>query len=64
MDRIEKLNKLENIKQQYILLRNYALYCKTIIDSNKLQEEKTNEYEYVKKLVLTKPYYGKQLIVG
>ena len=61
MNRLEKLNKLESIKQKYILIRNCALYCKSV---NNNLDNKNKEKQVVKTLVLTKPFYGKQLRVG
>ena len=63
MNRIEKINKLENIKQKYILLKNYVIYCQTNLPDLYKEKENKKENEYVKKLVLTKPFYGKQLKV-
>lgn len=60
MNRIEKIKKLEDMKQQYIALRNYIELNKDILDN----KEKQKENGYVKTLVLTKPFYGKQLRVG
>ena len=62
MNRLEKLQRLENIKQKYIYLRNIVLYCKNIQHEEELS--KTNQKEIVKTLVLTKPFYGRELRVG
>ena len=60
MNRLEKLQRLENIKQKYIYLRNIVLYCKNI----QHEEELSKENQKVKTLVLTKPFYGRELVVG
>ena len=60
MNRIEKINKLENIKQKYINLRKYILYYYSILNNDK---EKNVQKEPVKKLILTKSFYGKQIKV-
>ena len=60
MNRIEKIKRLENIKQRYIIIRNYIENNREILDN----KEKQKEHGYVKSLVLTKPFYGKQLRVG
>lgn len=62
MNRLEKLQRLEDIKQKYILLRNIVLYCKNIQHEEELSKE--NKKEKVKTLVLTKPFYGRELRVG
>ena len=62
MNRVEKINKLENIKRKYILLRNVALYCKNLELNNEKAQEK--QLTNVKTLVLTKPFYGRELRVG
>lgn len=61
MNKLEKLQKLENIKQKYILLRDFVLYCKYLQFNEDLSTEKKNEK--VKTLVLTKPFYGRDLKV-
>ena len=61
MNRLEKINKLEIIRQKYINIRNNILYCKSIIDNRELEHQ--NKNEPIKKLVLTKPFYGKQIKV-
>ncbi len=60
MNRIEKIKRLENIKQKYIIIKNYVEYNRELFDN----KEKNKENSYVKTLVLTKPFYGKELIVG
>ncbi len=61
MKRIKKIKELENRKQKYILLREYAIYCKSYIDDMNLKEQdNVSDKESVKTLVLTKPFYGKQ----
>ena len=62
MNKLEKLQKLENIKQKYILLRDFVLYCKYLQFNEELSKEKKNEN--VKTLVLTKPFHGRELKVG
>ena len=62
MNRLDKIEKLENIKQKYIYLRNVVLYCKNIQHEEELSKE--NQKEKVKTLVLTKPFYGRELVVG
>lgn len=60
MDRKKRLKELNEIKQKYISLREYVLFYKNMLEYN--QKEK-NDVK-VKKLVLTKPFYGKNLVVG
>lgn len=62
MNRLEKLQKLENIKQKYMYIRNIVLYCKNMQYDEELSKE--NHKENVKTLVLTKPFYGRELRVG
>ena len=67
MNTKEKREKLEKLKQNYLILREFVKYYKYAMDYNKSLEEekeKTNENVKVKKLVLTKPFYGKELQVG
>ena len=62
MNKLEKIQKLENIKQKYLLLRNIILYCKKIQYNDELINN--NSKEKNKTLVLTKPFYGRELKVG
>lgn len=66
MDNIKKLENLEEIKNKYLDLREYVVYLKNIYELNYLEQEKGYEKENVKvkKLVLSKPFHGKNLIVG
>lgn len=66
MDNKKKLENLEEIKNKYLDLREYVVYLKNIYELNSLEQEKGYEKENVKvkKLVLSKPFYGKNLIVG
>ena len=57
-----KLKKLYKELRELIILYNYALENNKKID--KLENEKQHEQCYVKKLVLKKKYYGKDLVVG
>ena len=60
MNRIEKIKRLEEIKQEYIIIRNYIESNRELFDN----KDKNKENSYVKTLVLTKPFYGKELKVG
>ena len=63
----EKIERLENLKQKYLSLKNEIINYKYLLENiNNLDEEKNKVKEdvKVKKLVLTKPFYGKNLIVG
>lgn len=55
MDKDKRLKELRELKQKYIYLRNLFI---------KLNNQKQNTNSKVKKLVLTKPLYGKNLTVG
>ncbi len=57
-----KLKKLYKELQELIILYNYALENNKKIDES--ENEKQYEQGYVKKLVLKKKYYGKDLVVG
>ena len=66
MNTKERIEKLENLRQNYMILRSFVLYCKYLVDYNaslEEEKEKTKEEVKVKKLVLTKPFYGKNLQV-
>jgi len=67
MDTKERLERLESLKQKYMLLREFVVYYRYAMDYNasiEEEKEKTQENVKVKKLVLTKPFYGKNLQVG
>lgn len=60
-----KLDNIRKLKEDYLKIRELVLYYKNIYENN-LQFEKENQKEEVKvkKLVLNKPFYGKNLVVG
>ena len=63
MNRKNKIEKLENLRQNYLILREFVIYYKNALEyNNNLDKQKENVK--VKKLVLTKPFYGKELQVG
>lgn len=62
-----KKEQITNLKNKYIYLRNYLLEYKKYLETeelNKEQPEKQQEDTYVKKLTLTKKFYGRNLTVG
>ena len=60
-----KKEKIRNIKNKYIFLRNYLLEYKNYLMNLEEQElEKQNTDVPVKTLTLTKNYYEKSLRVG
>lgn len=60
-----KKEKIRNLKNKYIFLRNYLLEYKNYLMNLEEQElEKQNTDVPVKTLTLTKNYYGKSLRVG
>ncbi len=65
MTKINRLKELEKLKQNYIILKSLVLKYKEIIEyNNQIEEFNREEKAKVKKLVLTKPFYGKNLQVG
>ena len=64
-----KKEEITNLKNEYIYLKNCLLELKKYLDIEELnnkqvQSENQQENTYVKKLTLTKKFYGKDLIVG
>ncbi len=62
-----KKEQITNLKNKYIYLRNYLLEYRKYLETeelNKEQPEKQQEDTYVKKLTLTKKFYGRNLTVG
>lgn len=62
-----KKEQITNLKNKYIYLRNYLLEYKKYLETeelNKEQPEKQQEDTYVKKITLTKKFYGRNLTVG
>ncbi len=65
MNKKNKIEKLENLRQNYLILREFVIYYKNALEyNNNLDKQKEKENVKVKKLVLTKPFYGKELQVG
>ena len=66
MNNQEKLKELSRLKQEYLKLREFLIYYKNTLEVNEFIQEKQKENEEVKvkKLVLTKPFYGKNLVVS
>lgn len=66
MNKEERLKELESLKRRYLILRELIVYCKSEYEKERKVKEKqeVKEQVKVKKLVLTKPFYGKELIVG
>ena len=66
MDRKKRIEDLEKLKQNYLILREFVMYYKNALEYNHQIEEQEKEKSNVKvkKLVLTKPFYGKNLVVG
>ena len=66
MDRKKRIEELEKLRQKYLTLREFFVYYKNALEYNYQLEEKEKEKSNVKvkKLVLTKPFYGKNLVVG
>jgi len=62
MEEKKKLKELYKELKGLIILYNYALLYNKQIDEQ--QKEKKEEKGYVKKLVLKKKYFGKDLVVG
>lgn len=65
MNNQEKLRELARLKQEYLKLREIIIYYKNTLEANEFirEEQKEHEEVKVKKLVLTKPFYGKNLVV-
>lgn len=67
MDRKKRIEELENLRQNYLALREFVIYYKNALEYNKNLQNSQIEHEKenvkVKKLVLTKPFYGKNLVV-
>ncbi len=61
-----KKEQITNLKNKYIYLRNYLLEYKKYLEADELnkQQEKHQDNTYVKKLTLTKKFYGRNLNVG
>ncbi len=62
-----KKEQITNLKNKYIYLKNYLLEYRKYLETeelNKEQPEKQQEDTYVKKLTLTKKFYGRNLTVG
>ncbi len=67
MDRKKRIEDLEKLRQNYLILREFVVYYKNALEYNEqMEQEKQKEASdvKVKKLVLTKPFYGKNLVVG
>lgn len=64
MNNKNKLEQLEHLRQNYLILREFVVYYKNALEYNERLEQKENKNVKVKKLVLTKPFYGKDLVVG
>ncbi len=60
-----KKEQITNLKNKYIYLRNYLLEYKKYLEAEELnkQQEKHQDNTYVKKLTLTKKFYGRNLNV-
>ena len=65
MNNQEKLRELARLKQEYLKLREFLIYYKNTFEVNEFIEEEQKEHEEVKvkKLVLTKPFHGMNLVV-
>lgn len=67
MSRYEEIKirrqKLNELKQKYLYLKECILSYREI-ENDKSSNEFEKENIKVKKLVLTKPFYGKNLVVG
>ncbi|MBQ8891387.1 MAG: hypothetical protein IJ068_00780 [Bacilli bacterium] len=63
MNRKEKIERLNNLKQKYIELRKYVLYYVNALRYNN-ELKKSKESIKIKKLVLTKSFNGKDIVVG
>ena len=61
-----KKEQITNLKNKYIYLRNNLLEYKKYLEAEELnkQQEKHQDNTYVKKLTLTKKFYGRNLNVG
>lgn len=67
MDRKKRIEELEKLRQNYLNLKEFVVYYKNALEYNEQIEQdsqKEQEEVIVKKLVLTKPFYGKNLVVG
>ena len=63
MNNKKKIEDLEHLKNNYIMLKNLIIHYQYAINFNeKLDKEKENVK--TKTLVLTKKFYGKDLVVG
>lgn len=67
MDRKKRIEELENLRQNYLALREFVIYYKNALEYNENLQNSQIEHEKenvkVKKLVLTEPFYGKNLVV-
>lgn len=66
MNNQEKLRELARLKQEYLKLREIIIYYKNTLEANEFieKEKKQQEEVKVKKLVLTKSFHGKNLVVS
>lgn len=62
--RLDNLKKLYEEAKLLSLYYQYAIWYNNRIDELKKEEKMTKENKYVKKLVLTKKFRGKDLVVG
>ena len=71
MENLERKQQITKLKNDYLMLKQLIIAYKNAIEYNKSldsQEKEENikekENTKVKKLVLTKKFYGKDLVVG
>ena len=71
MENLERKQQITKLKNDYLMLKQLVIAYKNAIEDNKSldsQEKEENikekENTKVKKLVLTKKFYGKDLVVG
>ena len=71
MENLERKQQITKLKNDYLMLKQLVIAYKNAIEYNKsldIQEKEENikekENTKVKKLVLTKKFYGKDLVVG
>ncbi|MGN1352774.1 MAG: hypothetical protein ACI4WF_01770 [Bacilli bacterium] len=69
MENLERKQQIIKLKNDYLMLKQLVIVYKNAIEDNKSldsqeKEENIKENTKVKKLVLTKKFYGKDLVVG
>lgn len=66
MENLARKQQITKLKNDYLMLKQLVIAYKNAIEYNKSLDSQENikENTKVKKLVLTKKFYGKDLVVG